>query len=319
MKKIKIAFCGHYNNNMVHNFFLRVCSNVILELSDDPDFVICGVFNNEWQNFNKNVIRIYFYTENIMPDFNKFDYAIGFNDIKFGNRHFYYPCGLRYKMYDLLGKDNKELPDSMTQRKFCNFIYSNANSGGAVSIRNDFYNELVKYKHIDCHGKVFNNMPKDSITPRNGDWISGKLETLKEYKFSICFENSIQDGYTTEKLSFALLSNTIPIYFGAPDVDRYYNKDAFICVNDYPDMDAVIQKVIELDTDNQKYMHMLRQPPLVIDSLPDIEKELSEFMNNIFTNGKKFTSDLNLHLISTEKKKKEKHRSFWWHLRHMKF
>lgn len=47
----------------------------------------------------------------------------------------------------------------------------------------------------------------------------GKIETLKGYKYNICCENSIQEGYTTEKLFECFAGGCIPIYSGIKPVE----------------------------------------------------------------------------------------------------
>lgn len=59
--------------------------------------------------------------------------------------------------------------------------------------------------------------------------VDKKLETFRNYKFSICFENAQQiPGYITEKIFDSLLAGCIPVYWGAPNVQDYVNPDCFI-------------------------------------------------------------------------------------------
>lgn len=100
-------------------------------------------------------IRIFSTGESISPDFNIYDYAIGFDNIKMYDRYFRYP--------GWADSYNKELPkqyinkteEELLNRKFCNFIYSNNN---APAIRNNLFKEISKYKQVDSWGKVLNNM-----------------------------------------------------------------------------------------------------------------------------------------------------------------
>ena len=55
-----------------------------------------------------------------------------------------------------------------------------------------------------------------------------KLETLSRYTFSLCFENVILNGWVTEKIFDCMATGTIPIYWGAPDVEKYVPADCFI-------------------------------------------------------------------------------------------
>jgi hypothetical protein len=58
--------------------------------------------------------------------------------------------------------------------------------------------------------------------------VQQKLEILSRYRFSLCFENSRFEGYVSEKLFDCFFSGTIPIYLGAPDVERYVPAETFI-------------------------------------------------------------------------------------------
>ena len=57
-----------------------------------------------------------------------------------------------------------------------------------------------------------------------------KIEGLAPYRFSVVIENARDRGYFTEKLIDALLCRTVPIYWGAPDIERFFDvKGMLIC------------------------------------------------------------------------------------------
>lgn len=58
--------------------------------------------------------------------------------------------------------------------------------------------------------------------------VAKKLETLGQYRFSLCLENSIFEGYVSEKIFDCFFTGTIPIYLGSPDVERLIPPQAFI-------------------------------------------------------------------------------------------
>lgn len=60
-----------------------------------------------------------------------------------------------------------------------------------------------------------------------------KFEVLKHYKFCLCFENMAMKGYITEKLFDCLYAGTIPLYLGAPDIERYVPEDVYIDCRKY--------------------------------------------------------------------------------------
>jgi hypothetical protein len=55
-----------------------------------------------------------------------------------------------------------------------------------------------------------------------------KLATLSQYRFALAFENTRFPGYVSEKLFDCLFAGCIPVYYGAPDIERYVPPDAFV-------------------------------------------------------------------------------------------
>jgi len=61
-------------------------------------------------------------------------------------------------------------------------------------------------------------------------------------------ENTLLNGYHTEKLIHAKIAGTIPIYYGSNTVINEFNKNAFI-VFDYYKKRKSLNKIIEIDND----------------------------------------------------------------------
>lgn len=59
--------------------------------------------------------------------------------------------------------------------------------------------------------------------------VKSKEETLKNYKFAICYENSKDfPGYITEKIFDALFAGCVPIYRGASNITDHIPSNTFI-------------------------------------------------------------------------------------------
>lgn len=59
--------------------------------------------------------------------------------------------------------------------------------------------------------------------------VVSKLETLKQYKFSICYENARDiPGYITEKIFDCFFAGCIPVYWGANNITDHIPKECFI-------------------------------------------------------------------------------------------
>ncbi len=247
-----------------------------IEISDNPDILFYSCFGSEFMKYD-NCIRIFYTEENVRPDFNFCDYAIGFDRMQFGNRY------IRKKIYT--SSPCLEPGKRYFDRKFCNFIYSNFNDGDNTKNRIVFYNMLSKYKHIDAPGKVCNNM-QNAISPRAGNFSQGKLDFISDYKFTIAFENCIYPGYVTEKLFHPFQANSVPIYLGDPDITLDFNEKSFVNVNAFPNFEACIEYIKYLDNNEKAYMEVLSENPMV--HLDTTDSKLETFLINIIENGIKY-------------------------------
>ena len=282
-KTIKVNFTGFGGGYDVQNNefmdVLRKYYNVVI--SDTPDFLFYSVFGSEFRRY-KNCVKIFWTGENIVPNFNECDYAIGFNNLKFRNRYLRHTGFMPESIDDVRGKVTKD----MAQRKFCNFLYSNASAGEGCAIRKQFFEMLSQYKFVDAPGRVCHNIDLD-IEPRDGDWERGKLDFLSGYKFTIAFENSNSDDYTTEKLWHPFQSMSVPIYWGNPAITEDVNPRAFINCNDYDnDFERVIERIKELDNNDELYLQMLREPILKSDSfVHTYRSDFEQFLIGIIERG----------------------------------
>jgi hypothetical protein len=78
--------------------------------------------------------------------------------------------------------------------------------------------------------EVFKALP-DSVVKHMSPPEIDKQSMLYPFQFSIVMENSQQYNWITEKLIDCLVSRTIPIYWGAPNVGEYFNTKGIIAFN----------------------------------------------------------------------------------------
>jgi len=204
-------------------------------------------------------VKIFYTGENVIPDMSKCDLAFGVNleeDVK-NKKYVRLPCYLWSLDIHTLLKKNKT-----KKTKFCNFIYSND-----CYTRNNFFKRLSKYKRVDAPGKCMNNMPPiDSATPEESrgktNWEQKKINFLKDYKFTISFENTITEGYSTEKITNPMGAGSIPIYYGNPRIAEEFNEESFLILKSTKkkDIRELITKIIEIDQDDKLYDEILKRP-----------------------------------------------------------
>lgn len=276
-KKIKIKLVDGFEDviGKEHEFFKALEERYDIEFSETPDYLLCSCFSGEFLKYD--CIKIVVMAENITPDFNLYDYAIGFDHMEYGDRYLRLPNYVYYcDAFKSAGK--KHFRDDkyfLEKKKFCNFIYSN--NKACDKIRNEFFLRLSQYKKVDAGGKVYNNI---------GYRVKNKRKFQEEYKFSIAFENSRKEGYTTEKIIQAWAAGTIPIYWGNTDIGKEFNPKAFINLQSFESEEECIKFIKKVDQDEQLYLNIQKQPIFENGSLAERYYENPEmfidFLSSIF-------------------------------------
>jgi hypothetical protein len=77
-----------------------------------------------------------------------------------------------------------------------------------------------------------------------------KLFTLNQYRFCLCFENSFINGYITEKIFSCFAAGCIPVYLGAPNVEKYIPKECFIDFRDFSDAESLYRYLKEMSKES---------------------------------------------------------------------
>ncbi len=283
MKKIRLKICGADLSDKFSygNFFLGILKKYYeVELSEDPEYVL---YNESTYDYLKyDCVRILFIGENISPNFNLCDYAVGFDYLTFSDRFYRMPLYLIAQFYSDAELELAGDPDFTKQKLFtkedlalktgfCSFVYSNYLAGGQ---REEIFNKLSSYKRVDSGGGYLNNI---------GGRVKNKLVFEMQHKFSIAFENSSRSGYTTEKLVNALVAKTIPIYWGNPDIDKEFNQKRFINCHAYKNFDEVVARVKEIDQNDELYLQIINEPVAApgVD-FKIIREGFEKFLRNIF-------------------------------------
>lgn len=246
-RTIKINFSDFWpgfnpNDNYLINVLKR---HYNIELAEDPDILFFSCYGLGYLSYKCH--KVQFLAENLRPDFRITDFALSFDYLDHPN-HLRFPLYVmyfdqHYTVEDLVRKKSPEEIDRIiaSKKKFCCFLVSNPKS----HIRIDFFHRLSQYKKVDSGGRVLNNI--------GGTPVANKLDFVKDYKFIIAFENSSYPGYTTEKVLEPRQVNTIPIYWGNPIVEQEMNTKSFVNFHDYNSFDALLEKVIEIDQNDDLY------------------------------------------------------------------
>jgi hypothetical protein len=278
-KRIRLDFrdfCMNFSET--GNYFYKLLTERFdVELCDQPDFLIYGSHGHEHRLHS--CVRIFNSGESDLPDFGECDYSVAC--VKLNHpRHLQMPLYATWCEPQEIVKKDDDLERIMAARsKFCSFIISGYNRGKNHN-RVAFFEKLSKYKRVDSGGRKFNNIGG----PIPGG-PRGKIEFLRQYKFNIAFENRSLPGYTTEKIFEPMVARCLPIYWGNPEIAEEFNPKSFLNYHDFPSEEALIEKIIELDKDDSKYLEYLRQPYFYNDQ-PNIyfnRERILDFFDKIFS------------------------------------
>jgi hypothetical protein len=171
--------------------------------------------------------------------------------------------------------------------KFCTLIASNKFS----NIKNELYSErrnainwFEKYdpKNFDLYGIGWDRMyipilgranfildkiyRKFKIYPKLNKYSSyrgslkNKRDALKNYKFAICYENAKSDGWITEKIFDCMMAAVVPIYLGAPDIEKLIPSEAYIDRRNFKNYHYLNQYLKQLsETEYKKYLYEMKK------------------------------------------------------------
>lgn len=285
-KTIKLKFIGFWAGfDVTDNAIIDILKERYnVELSEDPDYVFVSVFEDEPYSYTQyDCVRIFYTGEPFSPDFTSFDYAIGYDNITFCDRYCYFPNSI-FGLFDkekLKGKSFEEANAIYNKKEyFCNFIYKHPTVPGH---REAIFNKLQEYKRVESAGTFMNNMPDGKIIPFSKE----KIEFLNKCKFTIASESMSVPGFTSEKIMQAYEGNTIPVYYGDPEITKVYNPNAFVHITDLNKLDEVLEKIIEIDNNKDLYIKMLMEPKLLDENYVDAKyEEFKTFLYNIFDQDK---------------------------------
>ncbi|KAK2149711.1 hypothetical protein LSH36_440g00002 [Paralvinella palmiformis] len=145
-----------------------------------------------------------------------------------------------------------------------------------ASKREDYVAELSKHIDIDVYGSCGSlTCPREQQNQCSEIWE-------KKYKFYLAFENSICDGYITEKFYRTLSLELVPVVFGGGDYVTAGPPHSYINVRDYETPKDLAEYLHELAKDKQKYYEYFRWKQIYV-IRPNINRscKLCEVAHNI--------------------------------------
>ncbi|CAM9957095.1 unnamed protein product, partial [Laminaria digitata] len=142
---------------------------------------------------------------------------------------------------------------------------SNCKAAGATR-RVEYMQQLMKHATVHSYGHCLHNREEPILVPGGGTTSrqQNKVEILGRYKFLLAFENNDQlQDYVTEKVYNGLQSGTLPVYWGAKNIDDYVPKGSVVKASDFssPEALATHLKVLAADRDLYEAYFAWRDDP----------------------------------------------------------
>jgi hypothetical protein len=267
------------NNNFFRDLILSIDNSYnFIPFSNDTNILIYSCFGNLHSNANTRVKKIFYTGENLRPNYNDCQYSLTFDFDSYNGKNIRLPLWIL--QIDWFNKTNYTNPQYVipleyikanplrrkNKDKFCCIVFNSRSPH-----RWEIIEKLGKYKKVDCYGKPF------------GNWFYGednKLKTISDYKFNICFENSISPGYYTEKMIHAKTAGCLPLYWADNGCEKDFNKNSFLNLYNFNNLDEFIEKIIELDKDDLAYSQITKEYLFENKeiSLDNLKKELSNIL-----------------------------------------
>jgi hypothetical protein len=99
-----------------------------------------------------------------------------------------------------------------------------------------------QFRHILAQFFTENKYPLTIFGPNHTPYPT-KLEAHKDFMFSIIIMNSSENYFITEWLIDCLMCGTVPIFYGCPDVGKFFNRDGIIQINSFDDILSILPKL----------------------------------------------------------------------------
>lgn len=227
-------YLGFEPKDYFFNDILRTVTDVEVT-PNNPDLVIYEVFGNPNNVISKYKCKVAFFASEkvlvgtdplkkvVVEDY-PCDFSISYDEESKTNIQ----CPLWVTYLDYKNTEDPYYYKVTTEKrkfynknKYCNFIFGNPAVG--YSPRTDFFKFLSEKRFVHSAGRFANN-----IGHSIGNTKEDKLNYIKDFLFTIAFENAYDDVYMTEKLLHPLLSTSIPIYWGGKDALKYFDSNTFI-------------------------------------------------------------------------------------------
>lgn len=270
-KIIKVAVTNFWVGFNLENGFVKY----LLDLSfknwvevfdlETADIILTSVFPHTLSQFPEKTIA--FIWENIRPDYRLYRFSLSSDFDDYFGRNVRCPFWFteiswssEYKKSGLTGDGahGREPLVSLEglvkprigfhkRKKFCAFVAGNPEPHRMMAVE-----ALNNIDRVMLYGPI-----SGKLDPRS------KYQILRDFNFTLCFENSIFPGYYTEKVLQAWVAGTVPLYFSDKNVAIDFNPKSFINRGDFSKLDDFVNEVRSVYDDDRRLSDIWHEPLLL--------------------------------------------------------
>ena len=236
---IKLAYINFWKDPTNDSYFTNFISENIDKVQvvapeDKPDILIASCMGDINAVINTDAkYKLFFYGENLdrFPPYNNdellhkvFHSIIGFRST---NGHIRFPLWLMYYPYYKYNENANILKYIQSQynaniRKPKTMFATHVARHDRGGLRAQMCDAVSVYGQVIYPGEFRNNARQIGKTTED------KIKFISQSIFNICPENSVAEGYCTEKIFQALEAGTMPVYWGVDLPERgLINEDKY--------------------------------------------------------------------------------------------
>ena len=131
------------------------------------------------------------------------------------------------------------------------FIATNCNSKNG---RETVVKELRELYPVHALASCLHGDEPVPASHKHGDWGSSKVSIMRKYLFHLAFENQNEVDYVTEKVWLGLMSGTLPVYMGAPNVRDLVPSNSMIFWDDFTSVASLAEHLRYLESNRTAYL-----------------------------------------------------------------
>ena len=146
------------------------------------------------------------------------------------------------------------IPTSLLPKtKFMSIMVSFKNDAPGHRYRHEMVRHILSsHLPIDIYGNGCNEYVSTGDARVKGSF--SHLEPYEEYQFHICIENFSLPDYFSEKITNALICNTIPIYYGCKHIDTYFPDSVISLTGNITEDMNTLESIVTCPAHYQKQM-----------------------------------------------------------------